>query len=588
MNNSLFARLLGGLLATTLLLGCATAPGQRAQSPVSSDDPLYQIASVPVTPVSDDDPMYQTLVAEVAGQRGETALAYENYLKVAQTTRDPRAATRALHIAMFMGDQQKALAAAQLWEELDPQSLDARQGVVELLVRGDQADAALPHLEELLSLLSASLSTGGAANAQEQAFLQIAAILGKERNRRAALTLMGKLVAGHANSPHAQFAYSNLAAGTGEYGVARQAVDKALALKPGWPNAVLLRARIQQLQGDLNGATAYLAEALKATPKDQLLRMTYARLLVDGLHLEQARAQIKEIAKQAGKNGEVLLALGMLSMQMNQAQDAGRYLKRAVKFDAQRVEASYYLGQLAETGKQYAQAIEWYQAVNEGDVYLDAQLRIGKLIAKQGDVDGARAYVRAIRLQAPDQQPILIQAEAELLSEQKRYGEAMRVYDDALAVAPDHVNLLYARAMLAEKMDRLDILEMDLRAILQRDANNAEALNALGYTLADHNLRLEEARALIERALELRPQDPAILDSMGWVLYRLGQHQGALRYLQSAYALNRDVEIAAHLGEVLWVTGDQEQARKVWREAVKIKPEDAVLRETLRRFNQPM
>lgn len=565
-----FLRLLSAALAVTLLLACAT--------------PKRPAAPPPQAPFS-DDPMYQALVAELAGQRGEASLAYENYLKVAQTTRDPRAAARALRIAVFMGDQQKALTAAQLWEDLDPQSLDARQGVVELLVRGDQADAALPHLEELLSLLSASLSAGGAANAQEQAFLQIAAILGKERNRRGALTLMGKLVANHKDSPHAQFAYSNLAAGAGEYSVARQAVDKALALKPGWPNAVLLRARILQLQGDLNGAMAYLAESLKAAPKDQLLRMTYARLLVDGLHLEQARAQLKEIARQAGKNGEVLLALGVLSMQMNQPQDAGRYLKQAVKFDAQRVEASYYLGQLAETGKQYAQAIEWYQAVNEGDAYLDAQLRIARLIAKQGDVEGGRMYIRTIRLQTPEQQPILIQAEAELLRDQKRYAEAMQVYDDALAVAPDHVNLLYGRAMLAEKMDRLDITERDLRAILQRDANNAEALNALGYTLADRNLRLEEARALIQRALELRPQDPATMDSMGWVLYRMGQHQEALRYLQSAYALNRDAEIAAHLGEVLWVSGDREQARKVWREALKIKPEDAVLRDTLQRFN---
>ncbi|MFP5344966.1 MAG: tetratricopeptide repeat protein, partial [Gammaproteobacteria bacterium] len=421
-----------------------------------------------------------------------------------------------------------------------------------------------------------------------QAFLQIAAVLGTERNRRAALSLMGRLVERHENNPHAQFAYSNLAAGAGEYDVARQAVDKALALKPGWVNAVLLRVRIQQLQGDLNGATAYLAEALQAAPKDQLLRMTYARLLVDGLHLDEARAQLKEIARQAGKNGEVLLALGVLSMQMNQPQDAGRYLKQAVKADAQRVEASYYLGQLAETGKQYAQAIEWYQAVNEGDAYLDAQLRIGKLIAKQGDVERARAYVRAIPLQDVSQQPILIQAEAELLGGQKRYAEAMQIYDDALAVAPDHVNLLYGRAMLAEKMDRFDITERDLRAILQRDPNNAEALNALGYTLADRNLRLEEARELIQRALELRPQDPATLDSMGWVLYRQGRHQEALRHLQSAYALSRDAEIAAHLGEVLWVTGDQEQARKLWREALKNEPEHAVLRETMKRFNQPM
>jgi tetratricopeptide (TPR) repeat protein len=532
--------------------------------------------------------MYQTLVAELAGQRGEALLAYENYLKVARTTRDPRAAARALHIAGFMGDQQKALAAAQLWGELDPQSLAARQGVVELLLRAGEASAALPHLEELLSLLSAPLSAGGAANAQEQAFLQIAVVLGKERNRAAALTLMGMLAARHENNPYAQFAYSNLAAGGGEYGVARQAVDKALALKPGWANAVLLRARILQLQGDLDGATAYLAEALKAAPRDQLLRMTYARLLVDGLHLEQARAQLKEIARQAGKNGEVLLALGVLSMQMNQPQDAERYLKQAVKFDAQRVEASYYLGQLAETRKQYAQAIEWYQAVNEGDAYLDAQLRIGKLIASQGDVERARAHVRAIPLRDPAQQPILIQAEAELLRDQKRYAEAMQVYDDALAVAPDHVNLLYGRAMLAEKMDRLDLLERDLRAILQRDPNNAEALNALGYTLADRNLRLEEARALIQRALELRPQDPATLDSMGWVLYRLGQHQEALTFLQSAYALSRDAEIAAHLGEVLWMAGDREQARKVWREALKSEPEHGVLRETMKRFNQPM
>jgi len=205
-------------------------------------------------------------------------------------------------------------------------------------------------------------------------------------------------------------------------------------------------------------------------------------------------------------------------------------------------------------------------------------------MAKQGKVDEARKHVRSIRTQGAEQQNLLIQAEGELLIEEKRYDDAIAVYDEALE-NQYNADLLYARAMLAEKMDRLDILERDLRIIIDKEPNHAQALNALGYTLADRTGRYEEAYEFIKQALDLNPNDFYILDSMGWVLYRLGRLEESIEYLNKALNARNDPEIAAHLGEVLWVKGERDAAKEIWGTALQETPEDTRLLNVIKRFN---
>lgn len=560
----------------------------RAEEPAKAHGVAPPLPNVALT----EDLLYKLLVAELAGQRGESKLAGEHYLGLAQATRDPRVAQRAAQIAFFAKDQQMALAALRLWVEFAPNNVEARQGLVAFLVREGQADAALPHLEKLITLLPLppSAQAPPAPNGPEfvtgqgYAFMFIASLLSREQDKQGALRLMKKLTEAHRDNPDAQLAHATLALGLADFQAARAALDQALQLKPGWGNAAALRARMLQMQGDNDGALSYLQTAVKDHPENLSLRLSYARLLVDAKRLTEAREQFTSIAQQMPDNPDVALSLGILSLQIKQPDDAERYLKQARRLGKYERETSYYLGQIAETRKDYAAAIGYYKTVDQGEAYLDAQLRVVGLMAKQGDTAGARTYLRKIKLQSPEQAKLITMAEADLLREEKQYAQAIEIYNIALLQAPADNDLLYGRAMLAEKLDRLDILEQDLGSILAREPKNARALNALGYTLADKTTRYQEALDYIKRALELSPQDGSILDSMGWVQFRLGNNEEALRYLKQALELTPEAEIAAHLGEVLWVTGDQEQARKIWQDAIKTSPDDEVLQNTVKRF----
>lgn len=575
-----------------LIVGCVTVQRDGAVAPVQAAEPVKTRAALPNNDLT-PEVLYSILVAEVAAQRGQFDIASEQYLTIARSTRDPRIAERATQLALFTRDKQKLLEPLRIWVELDPDNLQARQSLVSSLLSNKQPDDALAHLEKLLmadiKLPKAALSVEvGAEFATDQGanFMMIAALLDGEEDKPAALELMKKFVAGHRNNPDASLAYSNLALSLDNPAVALEQSELALRLKPGWSNAVVLRARALYAQRETAQALAGLEQALDDRPKDIPVRLGYARLLSDARRLEEARAQFKIMAEQTPDNADILLAMGLLSLQITQTDDAERYLTQVRKLKQYPQETQYYLGQIAESRKQYTQAIEWYKGVTEGQAYLDAQLRIVALLAKQKDIPGARTHLHGIQVQSQQQAKLLLLTEADLLREEKQYAQAMEIYNAALVETPEENNLLYARAMLAEKMDKLDILEQDLRSILKREPDNAQALNALGYTLADRTTRYQEALGYIERAFKLEPEDPAILDSMGWVHYRLGKSEEAVRFLRRAIELSPEAEIAAHLGEVLWAAGQHQAAREVWSQALKTDTEDPILLDTVERFDR--
>ena len=287
----------------------------------------------------------------------------------------------------------------------------------------------------------------------------------------------------------------------------------------------------------------------------------------------------------APNNSDVLYALGLLYLQANRLDDAKDRFKRLVEQNDRFDNAKYYLGRIAEERKDYETASVWYEGVQEGENHFDAQIRYAMLKAKMGDMKGARAYLKKIHTNNTKESNTLVQAEAELLIDEKRYDEAMEVYDNALGGTSYNADLLYSRAMLAEKMDRLDILEKDLLRIITREPNHAQALNALGYTLADRTDRYQEAYDYIKRALAVSPKDFYILDSMGWVLYRMGRLEEAKDYLRQAMEIRPDPEIAAHLVEVLWVAGQEDEAKKVWETALQTTPGDSRLLNVIERFS---
>lgn len=565
------------ILAALLLSGCAGTqptpdpPQATDRAETRAADPAPHGPGIAMT----EDILYRLLVAELAGQRGRIELALDNYLELAREVPDPRIAERATGIAVFAKRDAEAREAARRWVQLAPADLEARQVLAALLIRNGEVDQALHHLELVMSSSKEGAGYG---------LKMIAGLLSNETDRRAALEVMRRLVASHRDDPDALFAYALLAIKAQELPAARQAMEQIFArANPTTPMAMTYVGVLQK-QGDTADALSWLEAQVQKRPDDADLRTAYARLLADQRRFEDAKAQFEVLAKAQPDSSEVRFALGILNLQTQSLDQAEGHFRHLANGEEYADEASYYLGQIAENRRDYDQALEWYSAVGEGDNRFDAELSMALTLMKQKKFSEARGKLHGITPSTPGQKARLVRVEGELLSQEGKYAEAMRVYDQALVGHFDS-DLLYSRAMLAEKMGRLDLLEQDLKQILEREPDNSQALNALGYSLADRTTRYPEAYALIKRAYELSPNDYFILDSMGWVLYRMGRLDEAEGFLRRALKLRDDPEIAAHLGEVLWHRGDRTGARMVWEDALQSAPGDHKVLDAMKRLS---
>jgi tetratricopeptide (TPR) repeat protein len=433
-----------------------------------------------------------------------------------------------------------------------------------------QLSAAIPHF------------SGGDA----EAYARIGDMLARERDKSVAVQVMGRLVGPYPGNLYAQSAFAQLLGRAGQTDRALEVYEKVLALDPDDQQTLIIYARLLQRQGKTDSALGVLSGALERRPDADRVRLTYARLLVDTKQYDEALDQFARLSKRAPDNADVRYAYGLLLLQTNHTQEAEVQFKELIARRERMPVAYYYLGQIAESREDIEAALSAYRKVSDGEHRLNAQIRAAVLLAESGRLVQARAHLHGLRADNSQQAIRIYRAEAEILTKRKDLAAAMEVYNGALADYPQDTDLLYSRAMLAEKMDNLDLLERDLRAILAREPNNADALNALGYTLADRTDRYAEAYELVKRAYELKPDDHYVIDSMGWTLYRMGRHQEALMHLRRAMELNGDPEIAAHLGEVLWMTGDKEGAMEIWDTALQSTPDDPRLLDVKKRFEQ--
>ena len=519
--------------------------------------------------------MFKMMLAEVAVQRGQPHVAVPAYLELARETRDPRIAQRATELAWNARFVSAALEAAGIWLQADPDSTQARQVIAGLLVNQAQLAEAQPHLEKWLA---ADRSNVG------QSFLQLNALLARHKDKPAVLKLMQALAQPYPDVPEARLSVAQAAWNANEQQVALDEANAALKLRPDWELAALFVAQVLQRRSD-DEAMRYLDEYLKSHPKARDVRLNYARLLVNAKNYAEARKQFEALVGEYPQNADVGMAVALLAMQANDYEAAETQLKRVLELNYKDPDmARFYLGQVNEERKRFDEALKWYSSVSQGEQYISAQARYAGILAKQGRLPEARKHLQQASANNNQQRAQLTQAEAQLLREANAYQEAFELLGQALEQLPNYPDLLYDHAMAAEKINRLDVLEGNLRKLIQIRPDHAHAYNALGYTLADRSQRIEEAYGLIETALKLAPEDPFIMDSMGWVLYRMGRNQEGLDYLQRAFALRPDPEIAAHLGELLWVVGRQEQAKKVWAEALKDHPNNEVLQNTVKRF----
>jgi tetratricopeptide (TPR) repeat protein len=562
-------------LFAVVLSACQVAAPRPVQPAASAPPPPAANAELPAVPLT-PDVLYQLLLGEVAGHRGQMDVSVGALSRAAQKTRDPRLVERATLAALYARNTKEALANARLWAELRPGSSEAHEALGAALMESGQPAEAQKAFEKILDMAG----DGGRA----QAYLRIAATLGRQSDRAAALDEMRKLVTLHPDKAAAHYALAHLAVRVSDLDTAMSAIDRALKISPAWEDAALFKARVLVSRKDMGQVLRFHEQYLEDYPRATNMRLGYARLLVDQKQWEKAREQFKRVVAASPRDAEAAFTVALLALQGNDLDEAESYLRRNLELQPDNDQARLYLGQIAEQRKRYEDAIQWYSAVESAELHFEAQARLGVALAHQGNLEQARAHLRALDPRTEAQKVQLALAEEQILRDARQYGEAFNVLSRVLGELPDNSDLLYARALVAEKVNRVDVAEKDLRRILKKDPKNAHALNALGYTLADRTTRYQEALGLLEQALAIRPDDPFILDSMGWVQYRLGNHAESVKYLRAALDRRADAEIAAHLGEVLWVMGDRAGAESVWTSALKQSPDSEALLGVINKF----
>ena len=524
--------------------------------------------------------LYQILLGEVALQRGQHALAARALTEATRQARDAKLARRATEIALFAKEYAVGLDAARAWNELDPSSQRARQLLASLLVAAGRLDEARPRLAELME---------DPATNRAEAFGQLVRLLASHKEKEEAFRLLRELAEPYTELPEAQLAIAQigLAAGLPSVGMAEAslaAAERALALRPDWDAAVQLKAQLMAKTSPRDGIV-YLEARLAEKPKQRPLRAILAQLLVEQKRYREARDHLNRLADDGPSNQELRIAAARISVQLGEQAEAERLLETALKeepTDADQLRM--LLGQLAEDRKHWSVAIDRYRSVTRETHTFDARLKLATVLGKAGRGEEAVSVLDSLKPEGEGQFVQIIQTRAQLLRDAERHREAYELLAKALMERPDSPELLYDTAMAAERLGDFAVLEKHLRRLIEIKPENAHAYNALGYTLVDRTPRVQEGRALIERALALAPDDPFILDSMGWALFRGGDYERSILMLRRAYQERRDAEIAAHLGEVLWVSGDREEARRVWEQQLSLNPANVLLLETMRRL----
>lgn len=572
------------IIALSLMsAACATTSGGGAavakSAPVSNtpEDAAAPAAATSLTPEQQTQWQMHVLTGEIAAGRKLPETAAREFLAALQLVGDAELAQRATSLALESRNEALAMTAAQRWQQLAPNESDPREVIARLaLTKGDQA-TAYAQCEAIIS---------GSAGGPEDGFRQVSQILalaGKPQSE-AALKLMQQLVAQWPQLPEAHHALGLLALRYGNLPLADEAAAAALRLAPGSREQLLLTTGVRVRQERFDEADAIIQKLAKADKNPTELRMGYAKLLLETHQRERARSQLRKVLEENPKSVDARYALAVMAVRDKNHAEAERELKPLL--DGERgSEAALQLGQIEEARKNYAQALSYYERVVEGPPMMEAAVRRAHVMALLGRKQDARDLMQGLREEMPQFSERLFLAEAEIFSEVGDSEQALSVYQQAFKQSPDNAELLYGRSLIYEQQKKLDLAEQDLRAILKQDGDNARALNALGYMLTVHTQRYKEAKKLIARAYELEPDDAAIMDSMGWIQYRMGDTSGARELLQKAFDKFPDPEVAAHLGEVLWQLGDKTQARALWQKALADDPDHAALKETVQRLD---
>lgn len=543
------------------------------QSPAPVEDNTPAPEKPKVYSSFSEETVFSLLSAELAGQRNRFDIALDNYVTQAINTQDPGISERAFRIAEYLGADQAALDTALIWAKNAPDDLEAQRAAAIQLARAGRYDDSMVYMEKVLQ---------GKGDTHFD-FLALSAADTDQDTRDGLMKSFDRLLQKHPSNGQLVFGKALLLQQDDE----PQAALKLLEQNPpeeGEIAPLLLRARLLQSLNRGKEALPLLQKSIKKYPDDKRLRLTYARMLVEQDRMEDAKVEFASLVQQYPDDDELRYSLALVCLEAKAWEEAKGYLEDLIARESHVDSAHLNLGRIAEERDDPQGALIEYAQVGPGNDYLPAQLRQADILMNNGRTDEAEKRLAAARDAEPDYAIQLYLIQAETLSANNQGERAWKILAQALLQYPDDLNLLYTRAMLAEKRNDLAQMEKDLRLIIKRDPDNAMALNALGYTLSDRTTRYAEAKALIEQAHQLNPEDLAVLDSLGWVNYRLGNLDEAERLLRQALERFPDQEVAAHLGEVLWAQGKQREARQIWGKFLKEQPDSPILRSTIKRL----
>jgi len=580
------------LLFSSLLAACATvdesteeSEGRGSESTAAGSTATAQVDVIPQPLPPPEEIKYgsfseeiltRVILAEMAGQRGMNQKALEDYVALARETNDINIIRRASRIASFLRDVPASLEMGNMWLAKEPNSHEALRTLAFQMVTLGRYREALKNMDRLVALgatIDFRLITNRTALDNNIALIIDALIADfEDMKTRYPDNQSLRLALAHLYQQNDQTEKSYALVTV----LAEEMNDP--------PEVVILEVELLERMGEADKARLRLEQALRSNDDNKQLRFQYARKLVDEERYREARDQFKIIVEQNPEDFDMLYSLALISMEIKMLNDARIYFQRVVDNGQRLDDAHYYLGYIYMQDNNPEEAIPHFFNVNAGGNFLQAQRSLTELMVRAGRYDEVRSRLQNIRFRNPDYNIALLSMEANVLMDEGFMNEAGMVLNNAVGAFPSNIQLLFLRSVYSQEIKDLALMEEDLRKIIQLNPNNPVAYNSLGYTLADRTDRYDEAYKLIMRAVELAPNDPAIIDSLGWVQYRLGRYEEARANLDRAYELFPDHEVAAHLGEVLWVMGEKSEARSVWRKALESQPDSDHIRSTMERL----
>ena len=548
-----------------VLAGCSATP-EKLEAIDSANTEREVLATAQEQKAAiDEEVLYLLMAAELAGQRNQYDLALDAYLQAAKRVDDPRIAERAVKIGLFLKDEKRTQEALAIWLDKDGKNLSARKFALLIAIKNANQEVAVANIKALLNEDPAGFEAG---------LLELVKLFEKEGRVKFTLDALNQVASQNAEQPNLLFVQAVLASMLPDLALAQEKITRVLELQPDWNRAIIFQAQLAGRLGEMSQAKRYLEKAIKLAPEDIVLKRMLVEVLVNSDALDDAVRLSQTILEQKPDDPETLMSLALIHLQQNQLDRGEVYLEKLVLNPDWDDQAVFYLGKLQQQRKQYDKALAWFDRVIEGRFAFEANMSAVAILLNSNRVDEAQQRLLKMEERFPEQHLRILMLKAEILNQQGNHQAAFNELTVALKEMPDNPDILYTRALIAEKLNKLDVLEADLIKVLEKNPEDVRALNALGYTLADRTNRYEDADHYLQRALQLQPDEPVVIDSFGWLLYKKGMADRALPYLKRAYEKQPETEIAAHVIEVLLHLGEKKQARELFEAINKKTPQD--------------